>query len=349
MTHRIQTQALLHRPDGQWRSRHRGDGGRTGRRPSKLRAVLTGRDALGDWTTDAPGVRRKITVDDLPGRSTRRRPTISRGSSSGPKGRCPARPRGFRCPSSPPACTTLARSSPPPMATSSSPRACPAASSVLRDADGDGKAETSEDFATGLTRPFGIAFYPPGPNPTHIYVGNTDSVVRFPYQNGDTKARGPAEVDRQEHPDRPRAGWRRRPLDPRPRVLAGRQDPVRLGRLALERQRRRERETPGRHPGLRPRRHERADLRLGHPQRRRPGDPPADRPALGLGQRARRPGRPPGARLRHPRRGRRLLRLALVLPRPPSGPAAQGQAPRAQGQGDRARRAASSRTRPRSA
>src|SRR4051794_17555213 len=27
--------------------------------------VLTGRDALGDWTTDAPGMRRKITEKDL--------------------------------------------------------------------------------------------------------------------------------------------------------------------------------------------------------------------------------------------------------------------------------------------
>src|SRR5437764_3135229 len=27
--------------------------------------TLTGKDALGDWTTDAPSVRRKITVDDL--------------------------------------------------------------------------------------------------------------------------------------------------------------------------------------------------------------------------------------------------------------------------------------------
>src|SRR5689334_10603213 len=27
--------------------------------------TLTGKDALGDWTTDAPGVRRKITIDDL--------------------------------------------------------------------------------------------------------------------------------------------------------------------------------------------------------------------------------------------------------------------------------------------
>ena len=29
-------------------------------------AVLTGRAAMGDWTTDAPGVRRKLTPDDLP-------------------------------------------------------------------------------------------------------------------------------------------------------------------------------------------------------------------------------------------------------------------------------------------
>ena len=28
--------------------------------------VLTGKDALGDWTTDAPGVRRRLTVADLP-------------------------------------------------------------------------------------------------------------------------------------------------------------------------------------------------------------------------------------------------------------------------------------------
>jgi hypothetical protein len=28
--------------------------------------LLTGKAAMGDWTTDAPGVRRKITVEDLP-------------------------------------------------------------------------------------------------------------------------------------------------------------------------------------------------------------------------------------------------------------------------------------------
>ena len=45
----------------------------------------------------------------------------------------------------------------------------------------------NEVFATGLDRPFGIAFYPPGPEPKFVYVGNTDSVVRFPYRNGDTE------------------------------------------------------------------------------------------------------------------------------------------------------------------
>ena len=57
----------------------------------------------------------------------------------------------------------------------------------------EGKPERAEVFATGLNRPFGINFYPPGSDPQWIYVGNTDSVVRFPYKNGDLKARGPAE------------------------------------------------------------------------------------------------------------------------------------------------------------
>ncbi|MBV9503446.1 MAG: sorbosone dehydrogenase family protein, partial [Acidobacteriia bacterium] len=48
----------------------------------------------------------------------------------------------------------------------------------------DGKPEEVSTFATGLKRPFGINFYPAGTNPQWVYVGNTDSVVRFPYKNG---------------------------------------------------------------------------------------------------------------------------------------------------------------------
>ena len=44
-------------------------------------------------------------------------------------------------------------------------------------------------FTSGLSLPFGIAFSPPGPKPTHLYIGNTNSVVRFAYQDGDTQAR----------------------------------------------------------------------------------------------------------------------------------------------------------------
>ena len=65
---------------------------------------------------------------------------------------------------------------------------------MLRAPAGANKAATVSIFATGLSQPFGIAFYPPGPNPEWVYVANTDSVVRFPYRNGDLKARGAAET-----------------------------------------------------------------------------------------------------------------------------------------------------------
>jgi glucose/arabinose dehydrogenase len=64
---------------------------------------------------------------------------------------------------------------------------------VLRPGNGSGKAQASV-FAFGLDGPFGIAFYPPGPDPRWVYVGNTDSVVRFPYRNGDLVAPKPAEM-----------------------------------------------------------------------------------------------------------------------------------------------------------
>jgi glucose/arabinose dehydrogenase len=65
---------------------------------------------------------------------------------------------------------------------------------VIRGFGSDGKVQTNSIFATGLTMPYGIAFYPPGPDPKYVYIGNTNSVVRFPYKNGDMKASGPAET-----------------------------------------------------------------------------------------------------------------------------------------------------------
>jgi glucose/arabinose dehydrogenase len=63
---------------------------------------------------------------------------------------------------------------------------------ILRDRNGDGRAGVFQVFAhENLNRPFGLAFYPPGDNPQYLYVANTDGIVRFPYRNGDTQARGP--------------------------------------------------------------------------------------------------------------------------------------------------------------
>ena len=65
---------------------------------------------------------------------------------------------------------------------------------VLHGMTADGKAEQTSEFTSGLRLPFGIAFYPRGPNPQYVYIADTDKVVRYPYQNGDLKARGAQEV-----------------------------------------------------------------------------------------------------------------------------------------------------------
>jgi len=65
---------------------------------------------------------------------------------------------------------------------------------VFRGLDADDRPAQSSTFAKGLRQPFGIAFYPAGANPQWVYVGNTNSVVRFPYKTGDLQAGGPAET-----------------------------------------------------------------------------------------------------------------------------------------------------------
>jgi hypothetical protein len=49
-------------------------------------------------------------------------------------------------------------------------------------------------LAKDLDGPFGITFWPPGPNPSYVYVANSGSVVRFPCRPGDLQPAGPAET-----------------------------------------------------------------------------------------------------------------------------------------------------------
>jgi glucose/arabinose dehydrogenase len=52
----------------------------------------------------------------------------------------------------------------------------------------DGKMQSMEVFASGLNLPFGLAFYPSGPDPKYLYVGDTNAILRFAYTKGDMKA-----------------------------------------------------------------------------------------------------------------------------------------------------------------
>ena len=56
---------------------------------------------------------------------------------------------------------------------------------LLRDADHDGKAETRSVFAAELNSPLGMTLVGPS-----LYVADTDAILRFPYVDGDTTARG---------------------------------------------------------------------------------------------------------------------------------------------------------------
>jgi glucose/arabinose dehydrogenase len=65
---------------------------------------------------------------------------------------------------------------------------------IFRGMTPDGKPKEKSVFATGLKQSFGMAFYPPGKDPRWVYAASTNSVVRFPYKNGDLKSTGPAET-----------------------------------------------------------------------------------------------------------------------------------------------------------
>ena len=57
---------------------------------------------------------------------------------------------------------------------------------LLRDADGDGIAETRTAFLEGLNSPFGMALVG-----HDLYVADTDALLRFPYEDGQTRITAP--------------------------------------------------------------------------------------------------------------------------------------------------------------
>ncbi len=88
--------------------------------------------------------------------------------------------------------------------------------------------EQVEVFASGLNQPYGIAFYPPGPNPQWVYVGRHQCgrALSLPEWRHESARRGAAHC---------RCARRRRTLDARHRILARRQEDVRRRGLGVQR------------------------------------------------------------------------------------------------------------------
>lgn len=154
--------------------------------------VLTGEAAFGDWSTDAPGVRRLITPADLP-KPYASASEVGRGRIVAPPADAlPVVPAGFTVELlasglDGPRTLRVAPNGDIFVAESGANRVL-----VLRRND-DGTVEKSV-FAGGFGYPYGIAFYPPGPAPSWVYVAETTRIVRFPYAEGDLVALQPAET-----------------------------------------------------------------------------------------------------------------------------------------------------------
>jgi len=159
--------------------------------PPQQSAVITGPAAYTDYSGERPGIWRKLTPADLPAPYA----TKSAGNEADiiprPANAWPQAPAGFKV-------EQFASGLRNPRLIRTAPNgdvflaeSYPGKLIVFRGVDSTGHAQQQQVFASGLNKPFGIAFYPPGPNPQWLYVADTDAVLRFPYSNGDLKARGP--------------------------------------------------------------------------------------------------------------------------------------------------------------
>ena len=179
--------------------------------------MLKGEGPFNDWTNERPGNRYLIKESDLPKPyATDSAPNQSKVVPR-PANAWPKVPEGFKIDQAitgldMPRTIVTAPNGDVFMAESD-----PGRIRVLRGFGADGKVVTNEVFATGLTMPYGIAFYPPGPNPQYVYIGNTNSIVRFPYKNGDLKGHRPGASRGCQHPGRRQI--RRRALDAQPGVF----------------------------------------------------------------------------------------------------------------------------------
>lgn len=161
---------------------------------AKIVGLITGQAAFVDSKDLKPGQFRKITVADLP-EPGEAHPSFGKMSPR-PEGVLPQVPPGFKV-------ELYAHDDlKAPRQIRRAPNgdlfvAEEAAGNIKVIRDNNGKAEISLFATVPANRdggPFGIAFYPEGPNPQWVYIGLTGAVIRLPYKNGDLKASGQPET-----------------------------------------------------------------------------------------------------------------------------------------------------------
>ena len=127
--------------------------------------VLTGQAAFTDAAHEAPGIRRHLTVADLP--DPKPNESVDNGPAliPRPSNAWPIAPKGFKV-------ELYATDLDNPRLIRTAPNgdiflaeSQPGVIKVFRGVGPDGKAKTEAEFATGLNLPFGIAFYPAGEHP----------------------------------------------------------------------------------------------------------------------------------------------------------------------------------------
>jgi glucose/arabinose dehydrogenase len=144
-----------------------------------------------DFRSQKPGVRHRITAEDLPPPGQTEDARNGPSLVPQPEGAWPQVPPGFEVQLYADGLDNPRQVRVAPNGDVFVAESDPGRITAFRGVDAEGRFQKTGVFARGLRQPFGIAFYPPGPEPRFVYVGNTDAVVRFPYKNGDLKASGP--------------------------------------------------------------------------------------------------------------------------------------------------------------
>jgi glucose/arabinose dehydrogenase len=147
-----------------------------------------------DWRADRPGLRHRIRVEDLPPPYETRSASNQPQDASRSPGSKPSAPDGFEV-------SLFAEGLDQPRTLRAAPNgdifvAETAAGTVrvLRPGADGASAQKNAMYASGLSAPFGLAFYPAGSNPQWLYIAENNRIIRFPYANGDLKPGSKPEV-----------------------------------------------------------------------------------------------------------------------------------------------------------